>query len=61
MSYPEASLKKNDKKAHLLIWAVSAVVFIAVVVLHELKIEVDLGFDPHVFALINAVINKCCN
>jgi len=57
MSYPEASLQKNDKKAHLLIWAVSAVVFIAVVVLHEFKIEVDLGFDPHVFALLNAVIN----
>ena len=57
MGYPLASLQKNDKKANLIIWAVSAVVFIAVVVLHELKIEVELGFDPHVFALLNAVIN----
>ena len=57
MSYPLASLQKNDKKANLFIWAVSAVVFIAVVVLHELKIEVKLGFDPHIFALLNAIIN----
>ena len=42
MSYPSASLKKDDKKANILIWTVSAVVFVAVVILHELKIEVDL-------------------
>ena len=40
-SYPSASLKKDDKKANILIWTVSAVVFAAVVILHELKIEVD--------------------
>ena len=57
MSYPSASIQKNDKKANLIIWSVSAIVFVAVVVLHELKIDVDLGFDPHIFALINAVIN----
>lgn len=28
-----------------------------VVLLHELKIEVDLGFDVHIFAQINAIIN----
>ena len=57
MSYPSASLKKDDKKANILIWTVSAVVFAAVVILHELKIEVDLGFDPHFFARLNAIIN----
>ena len=57
MNYPIASLSKNDKKANIFIWAVSAVVFVAVVVLHELKIEVDLGFDPHIFAQLNAIIN----
>ena len=57
MNYPTASLIKNDKKANIFIWAVSAVVFVAVVVLHELKIEVDLGFDPHIFAQLNAIIN----
>tara|TARA_B100001121_G_scaffold183145_1_gene159813 strand:- start:185 stop:775 length:591 start_codon:yes stop_codon:yes gene_type:complete len=57
MSYPSASLTKNDKKANIFIWAVSAVVFVAVVILHELKIEVDLGFDKHIFAHLNAIIN----
>jgi putative membrane protein len=28
-----------------------------VVLLHELKIKVDLGFDVHIFAQINAIIN----
>ena len=57
MSLPSASVTKNDKKANIFIWAVSAVVFVAVVILHELKIEVDLGFDPHIFAQLNAIIN----
>lgn len=57
MSYPEASFEKNDRKANVLIWSVSVIVFVAVVILHELKIDIDLGFDPHIFALINALIN----
>jgi putative membrane protein len=52
-------LKKNDKQARLLIYTVSFVVFAAVVILSRVKLEVDLGFDVHVFALINAVINSC--
>ncbi len=51
-------LKKNDKQARLLIFVVSFVVFAAVAVLSRVKLEVDLGFDIHVFALINAVINS---
>lgn len=51
-------LQKNDKKAWLLIGVVSVVVFAAVVVLSKVKLEVDLGFDVHVFATINAVINS---
>lgn len=50
--------KKNDKQARLLIFTVSFVVFAAVAVLSRVKLEVDLGFDIHVFALINAVINS---
>ena len=57
MNYPSASLTKNDKKANIFIWVVSAVVFVAVVILHELKIEDDLGFDKHIFAHLNAIIN----
>ncbi|MBL7713746.1 MAG: DUF420 domain-containing protein [Chitinophagaceae bacterium] len=54
----QASIQKNDKKARLLILTVSFVVFAAVVVLSKVKLEVDLGFDSHVFALINAIINS---
>jgi putative membrane protein len=51
-------LTKNDRRARSLIYAVSAVVFIAVVLLGRVKLEVDLGFDVHLFATINAVINS---
>jgi putative membrane protein len=52
-------LKKNDKQARLLILTVSFVVFAAVAILSKVKLEVDLGFDIHVFAKINAIINSC--
>lgn len=51
-------LKKNDKQARLLILTVSFVVFVAVVILSRVKLEADLGFDIHIFALINAIINS---
>lgn len=52
------SLKKNDHKAKLLIYAVSFVVFAAVVFLSKFKLAIDPGFDVHVFAKANAVINS---
>lgn len=52
------SLKKNDKQARLLIGVFSFVVFAVVVLLGRVKLEVDLGFDIHIFAAINAVINS---
>jgi putative membrane protein len=51
-------LKKNDKKARALIFTLSAVVFAAVVALGRVHLPVNLGFDVHVFALANAVINS---
>lgn len=51
-------LEKNDKKAWWLIGTVSIVVFAAVVVLSRVKLEVNLGFDVHLFAAINAIINS---
>lgn len=54
----QPSLQQNDKKARLLIYTVSVVVFAAVVVLSKYKLSVDLGFNVHVFALANAVINS---
>ncbi|GAB4093200.1 DUF420 domain-containing protein [Flaviaesturariibacter terrae] len=52
------TLSKNDKRARTLILLVSFVVFAAVVLLGRFKLEVDPGFDVHVFAKINAVINS---
>jgi putative membrane protein len=52
------TLNKNDKKARILIFAFSAIVFIAVSALGKYKLNVDLGFDEHIFAKANAVINS---
>ena len=54
----QPSLTKNDKKAKFLIYTVSFVVFAAVVFLSKYKLNVNLGFDVHVFAKVNAVINS---
>lgn len=51
--------KRNDKKANRLTISFSLVVFIAVVLLSRVKLEVNLGFDVHLFALVNAMINSC--
>ena len=50
--------KKNDKAARLFILTVSFVVFAGIALLTRVKIDVDLGFDVHIFALFNAVINS---
>ena len=54
----QPSLVKNDSKAKVLIWTVSIIVFVAVVVLSKVKLVLDLPFNVHVFATINAVINS---
>lgn len=54
----QPQITKNDKLAQVLIALVSLVVFIAVVVLSKVKLDVDLGFDIHLFALANAIINS---
>jgi putative membrane protein len=51
------SIKKNDKFAYTFIIIVSVVVFVAVAVLSRTKIDVNLGFDKHIFAHVNAIIN----
>jgi putative membrane protein len=50
-------LQKNDSKAKWFIWIVSIVVFIAVALLSKIKVEVNPGFNVHVFAKLNAIIN----
>ena len=54
----QAVWKKNDKKANWLILGFSAIVFIAVVILGRVQLKADLGFDVHIFAKANAVINS---
>ena len=51
------TITKNDRKARLLILLVSAIIFTSIVILGRVKLDVDLGFDEHIFAGINAVIN----
>ena len=51
-------LQKNDRKATWLIMIFSIVVFVAVTVLERVTLDVDLGFDPHILALVNAIINS---
>lgn len=53
----KASIEKNDKMAGWLIGIFSVVVFTVVVVLGRVKLDVNLGFDVHVFAMANAFIN----
>ena len=54
----EAEIKKNDKLAKTLIYLVSTVVFLVVLSLHYLKFtNVNLGFDVHLLAKANAIIN----
>jgi len=50
--------KKNDARTRVLIIAVSVIVFGAVVALGKVKLNVNLGFDEHIFAKINAAINS---
>jgi putative membrane protein len=52
------TLSKNDKKARVIILSFSIVVFILISALGKYKMNLDLGFDEHIFARANAVINS---
>ncbi|MCW3126122.1 MAG: hypothetical protein JWO03_1780 [Bacteroidetes bacterium] len=59
----QAVVKRNDKFAYGLIAVLSVVVFAVVASLGKLKIYnlapgFQLGFDPHIFARINGVLNS---
>ena len=53
------AIKKNDRKAAILILVFSLLVFTAIVVLSRVKLNVNPGFDVHLFARANAIINSC--
>lgn len=50
-------LSKNDRSAKWLIGIVSFVIFTVIVILSRVKLDVDPGFNVHVFALFNACVN----
>jgi len=50
-------LIKNDRRAKIFIWSVSIIVFLAIAILSKVKLNVDLGFNSHLFAKTNAFIN----
>ena len=52
-------LKRNDTYAYGIIGTLSVVVFAVVVLLGKFKLlDINLGFDPHIFAKVNAYINS---
>jgi putative membrane protein len=53
-----AAIKKNDVIAKWLIGIFSFVVFTVVVLLSKFKLNINLGFNVHVFATANAIINS---
>jgi len=53
-----AAWKKNDKKARIIIFVFSAIVFVAIMALSRVKWNVNPGFDVHLFATANAIINS---
>ena len=48
----------NDRKAKFLIFSFSGIVFGAVMLLSRVKLNLNPGFDVHVFAKMNAIINS---
>ena len=54
----ESTLQKNDKKAYWLIGIFSVIVFAVVVSLGQINLKISVGFDVHIFAKINAVLNS---
>jgi putative membrane protein len=54
----EPAWQKNDRKARILILVFSAIVFAAIMLLGSVKWNFHPGFDVHIFAKANAVINS---
>ena len=57
--FPQPVLEKNDTTARILIWSVSIITFFAIAALSGIKLNVNLPFNPHVFASFNALVSSC--
>lgn len=53
----QPTLSKNDRLAHILIISFSLIIFLCISMLVKTQVDVNLGFDVHIFATINAMIN----
>jgi putative membrane protein len=58
INLPEPLFQKNDKKAAWLISIFSLVVFAAVALLSKIKLDIKPGFNIHLFAQFNAIVNS---
>lgn len=58
MSYPKPLIPRNDTAIKWVIAVCSVLVFVIMAGLPKMHIAVQLPFDPHVFALLNACINS---
>lgn len=56
-SYPKPIIQPNDKKARIIIWSISILIFFVIALLSGIKLDIDLGLPPHAFARANAIIN----
>lgn len=56
--YPPKAINVPERPAKRTIWVVSAVVFLAVVVLDRVQVPTSGTWDIHVFAKVNAIINS---
>lgn len=56
--FPQPVLEPNDKSAKYFIWVISVIVFIGIAFLSRVKFDIGLGFNPHIFATVNAIINS---
>ena len=54
----QATFQKNDRKAFWLIGIFSFIVFAVVVALGQVKFNISVNFNVHVFAAINAALNS---
>lgn len=54
----QPSITKNDPKAKWLIGIFSFVVFAVVVLLGKVHLKIDVGFNVHLFATFNAIVNS---
>lgn len=53
-----AAWKKNDRRATVLILVFSVFIFAAITILARVTLTINLGFDVHLFAKANAIINS---